>query len=81
GFCLSESGIFSDSEGQTGALLHPLSSSPGQVPLWHQLLTLTVIQMVFGYTVAITIMDVRRLTKEGYADNHLVGRIGSISIM
>ncbi|GKC27486.1 hypothetical protein Tco_1034780 [Tanacetum coccineum] len=61
-------------QGQTGALWHPLSSSPEQVALGHLLLTSTAIQMVFGCTVAITIMDTMCLIKEGFADT--AGRIG-----
>nr|XP_043607400.1 probable arabinose 5-phosphate isomerase [Erigeron canadensis] len=38
--------------------------------------TSTAIQMVFGCTVAIAMMDAKNLTKEGYAANHPAGRIG-----
>ncbi|XP_024993738.1 probable arabinose 5-phosphate isomerase isoform X5 [Cynara cardunculus var. scolymus] len=38
--------------------------------------TSTAIQMVFGCTVAIALMDAKNLTKEGYAANHPAGRIG-----
>ncbi|KAJ0635510.1 putative arabinose-5-phosphate isomerase [Helianthus annuus] len=38
--------------------------------------TSTAIQMVFGCTVAIAMMDAKCLTKEGYAANHPAGRIG-----
>ncbi|KAB1223756.1 putative arabinose 5-phosphate isomerase [Morella rubra] len=38
--------------------------------------TSTAIQMVFGDTVAIALMEARNLTKEEYAANHPAGRIG-----
>ncbi|XP_068664543.1 probable arabinose 5-phosphate isomerase [Aristolochia californica] len=38
--------------------------------------TSTAIQMVFGDTVAIALMEARKLTKEDYAANHPAGRIG-----
>ncbi|XP_027907582.1 probable arabinose 5-phosphate isomerase [Vigna unguiculata] len=38
--------------------------------------TSTAIQMVFGDTVAITLMEARNLTKEEYAANHPAGKIG-----
>ncbi|KAF5738952.1 hypothetical protein HS088_TW12G00148 [Tripterygium wilfordii] len=38
--------------------------------------TSTAIQMVFGDTVAIAMMEARNLTKEEYAANHPAGRIG-----
>ncbi|CAK9188220.1 unnamed protein product [Ilex paraguariensis] len=38
--------------------------------------TSTAIQMVFGDTVAIALMDARNLTKNEYAANHPAGRIG-----
>ncbi|KAK9146395.1 hypothetical protein Sjap_006298 [Stephania japonica] len=38
--------------------------------------TSTAIQMVFGDTVAIALMEARKLTKEEYATNHPAGRIG-----
>ncbi|CAL1357045.1 unnamed protein product [Linum trigynum] len=38
--------------------------------------TSTAIQMVFGDTVAIALMEARNLTKEEYATNHPAGRIG-----
>ncbi|GMN48991.1 hypothetical protein TIFTF001_018156 [Ficus carica] len=38
--------------------------------------TSTAIQMVFGDTVAIALMEARNLTKEEYACNHPAGRIG-----
>ncbi|KAI7740969.1 hypothetical protein M8C21_006880, partial [Ambrosia artemisiifolia] len=38
--------------------------------------TSTAIQMVFGCTVAIALMDAKCLSKEGYAANHPAGRIG-----
>ncbi|KAK8568675.1 hypothetical protein V6N12_007220 [Hibiscus sabdariffa] len=38
--------------------------------------TSTAIQMVFGDTVAVALMEARNLTKEQYAANHPAGRIG-----
>lgn len=38
--------------------------------------TSTAIQMVFGDTVAIALMEARNLSKEEYAANHPAGRIG-----
>ena len=38
--------------------------------------TSTAIQMVFGDTVAIALMEARNLTKEEYAANHPAGKIG-----
>ncbi|KAG9445681.1 hypothetical protein H6P81_011809 [Aristolochia fimbriata] len=38
--------------------------------------TSTAIQMVFGDTVAIALMEARKLTKEEYAANHPAGKIG-----
>ncbi|KAL9690439.1 hypothetical protein QQ045_010837 [Rhodiola kirilowii] len=38
-------------------------------------MTSTAIQMVFGDTVAIAMMEARKLTREEYAANHPAGRI------
>ncbi|KAH1034709.1 hypothetical protein GYH30_054904 [Glycine max] len=38
--------------------------------------TSTAIQMVFGDTIAIALMEARNLTKEEYAANHPAGKIG-----
>ncbi|CAM8971255.1 hypothetical protein QQ045_030151 [Rhodiola kirilowii] len=43
--------------------------------------TSTAIQMVFGDTVAIAMMEARKLTREEYAANHPAGRIGKSLIL
>lgn len=42
--------------------------------------TSTAIQMVFGDTVAIALMEARNLSKEQYASNHPAGKIGKTLI-
>ncbi|GKB59340.1 40S ribosomal protein SA-like protein [Tanacetum coccineum] len=61
--------------GQTGALWHPLSSSPGQETgcFMAPVAYVDCDTDGLGCTVAIAIMDAKCLTKEGYAGNHPAG--------
>lgn len=43
--------------------------------------TSTAIQMVFGDTVAIAMMESRKLSREEYAANHPAGRIGKSLVL
>ncbi|GJY43661.1 probable arabinose 5-phosphate isomerase [Tanacetum coccineum] len=82
--CVKAKGVFLISVTSVlGNVLNGLCDMNVHLPLERELcpfdlapVTSTAIQMVFGCTVAIAIMDARCLTKEGYAANHPAGRIG-----